>query len=130
MASQREGASALAEQRGTTAALVRVSVERWRTSECTWPLLLSTASGPPRSPTLDEISWRLPNGPELAGSASGVPVSAETNDGYRAVLAELSLALQSRFPETDTARAETLVRLKVTALALFRRRWSRGSSLP
>jgi hypothetical protein len=35
-------------------------------------------SGPPRSHPLDEISWLLPNGPELAGSAARVPVSAET----------------------------------------------------
>jgi hypothetical protein len=51
--------------------------------------------------TLDEISWLLPNGPELAGSAISVPVSAETNDGHRRVLAELSLASQSCFPETS-----------------------------
>jgi hypothetical protein len=45
--------------------------------------------------------WLLPNGPELAGSAIRVPVSAETNDGHRRVLAELSPASQSRFPETE-----------------------------
>jgi hypothetical protein len=60
---------------------------------------------PPGSLALAEISWRLPNSRELAGSAVPVPVSAETNDGYRSVLAELSLALESRFPE--------MVRLKV-----------------
>ena len=60
---------------------------------------------PPRSLALAEISWRLPNGRELAGSAVPVPVSAETNDGCRSVLTELSLALESRFPE--------MVRLKV-----------------
>jgi hypothetical protein len=56
--------------------------------------------GPPRSHPLDEISWLLPNGPELAGSAVRILVSAETNDGHRAVLADLSLAQKSRFPET------------------------------
>jgi hypothetical protein len=55
---------------------------------------------PPRSLALAEISWRLPNSRELAGSAVPVPVSAETNDGCRSVLTELSLALESRFPET------------------------------
>jgi hypothetical protein len=55
---------------------------------------------PPRSHPLDEISRLLPNGAELAGSAIRVPVSAETNDRPRRVLAELSLAQESRFPET------------------------------
>jgi hypothetical protein len=54
----------------------------------------------------------LPDGVELAGSAVRVPVSAETNDGHRRILAELSLASQSRFPETDTAQAETSVRVE------------------
>jgi hypothetical protein len=54
-----------------------------------------------------EISWLLPNGPELAGSAVRVPVSAETDDGYRALSAELSLGLESRFPEPRSSRAET-----------------------
>jgi hypothetical protein len=51
-------------------------------------------------PALAEISWLLPKGPELASSAVPVPVSAETSDRLLAVLAELSLALQSCFPET------------------------------
>ena len=34
--------------------------------------------------TLGEISWLLPNGPELAGSAARVRVSAETNDTEQA----------------------------------------------
>ena len=56
--------------------------------------------GPPGSLALSEISRLLPNCPELAGSAVRAPVSAETVDGSRAVLAELSLAQESRFPET------------------------------
>jgi hypothetical protein len=36
----------------------------------------------------------------LAGSAVSVPVSTETDDGHRAILAALSLASQSRFPES------------------------------
>ena len=56
---------------------------------------------PPRSPTLGEISWLLPNGPELAGAAARVRVSAETNDTEQAFSAELSLGSEFRFPITE-----------------------------
>jgi hypothetical protein len=46
----------------------------------------------------------------LAGSAIRIPVSAETNDGHRAVLAELSLASQSRFPERYSAASPSIWR--------------------
>ena len=59
---------------------------------------------PPGSSTLGEISWLLPNGPELAGSAARVRVSAETNDTEQAFSAELSLGSEFRFPATDTPR--------------------------
>jgi hypothetical protein len=68
--------------------------------------------GPPPSPTLDEISWLPPKGPEWAGSAVRFLVSAETNDGHRAVLAEVSLAQKSRFPEN----VESAVRLEALPL--------------
>ena len=51
-----------------------------------------------------EISWLLSNGPTLAGSAVRVPVSTETDDGHRAVSAELSLGSEFRFPATGTRR--------------------------
>jgi hypothetical protein len=62
--------------------------------------------GPPGSPTLGEISWLLPNGPELAGSAARVRVSAETNDTEQAFSAELSLVSEFRFPATDIPQVE------------------------
>ena len=68
--------------------------------------------GPPGSPTLGEISWLLPNGPELAGSAARVRVSAETNNRHRQILAELSPP--SEFPETETVSTETRFDRKVT----------------
>ena len=59
---------------------------------------------PPRSHPLGEISRLLPNGPELAGSAVSVPVSAETDDGHRAILAALSLASEFGFPERRSSQ--------------------------
>ena len=64
----------------------------------------SSPPGPTRQPTLGEISWLLPNGPELAGSALGFEVSAETNDTEQAFSAELSLSSEFHFPATDTSR--------------------------
>jgi hypothetical protein len=57
---------------------------------------------PPRSRTFAEISRRLVNSRELAGSAGRVGVSAETNDGQEAFSAELSLAPEFGFPATET----------------------------
>ena len=45
--------------------------------------------------------FSLPNGPELAGSAARVRVSAETNDTEQAFSAELSLGSEFRFPITE-----------------------------
>jgi hypothetical protein len=53
---------------------------------------------------LAEISWLLPTGPTLAGSAARVRVSAETNDTEQAFSAELSLGSEFRFPATGTRR--------------------------
>ena len=38
----------------------------------------------------------------VAGFALGAVISAETNSGVEEILAELSLALKSGFPETET----------------------------
>ena len=46
--------------------------------------------GPPRSLSFAEISSRLANSRELAGSAARVRVSAATNDSEQAFSAELS----------------------------------------
>jgi hypothetical protein len=63
---------------------------------------------------MNEISWLLPNGPELAGFAVRILVSAETNDRHRSISAELSLAQESRFPETKQglSQVKTAVRLE------------------
>jgi hypothetical protein len=61
---------------------------------------------------LAEISWLLPNGPELAAPAVRILASAETNDAHRRVLAELSLASQSRFPEKVTVAGRDSVGLE------------------
>ena len=53
----------------------------------------------------------LPKGPELAGCAVGAVVSAETNSGVEEISAELSLALKSRFPETETLSGRDTVRM-------------------
>ena len=57
---------------------------------------------PPRTLSNLGISRFAPKGPELAGCAVGAVVSAETNSGVEEILAELSLALKSGFPETET----------------------------
>ena len=93
---------------------------------------------PPGTLVLAEISWLLPNGPELAGSAVRVPVSTETDDGHRAVSAELSLGSESRFPERRSSQAEARFDWKVTARpvqacgvdATIRRGGRRGGPLP
>jgi hypothetical protein len=59
------------------------------------------------------ISWLLPNGPELAGSAVRVPVSAETDDGHRAVSAEFVSGLGIPFPGTEIVSGRDPVRLEV-----------------
>jgi hypothetical protein len=58
--------------------------------------------GPPLSHPFAEISRRLANSRELAGSEGRVGDSAETNDGQEAFSAELSLAPEFGFPETET----------------------------
>ena len=42
------------------------------------------------------------NGPRIGGLGCGPLVSAETNSGVEEISAALSLALKSRFPETET----------------------------
>jgi hypothetical protein len=59
--------------------------------------------GPPRSLAFAEISWRLANNRELAGSAARVRVSAATNDSEQAFSAELSLGSEFRFPAREHA---------------------------
>jgi hypothetical protein len=67
--------------------------------------------GPPRTLSNLEISRVAPNGPELAGSAFGPLVSAETNSGVEEILAALSPALKSRFPETETVSGGDAIRM-------------------
>ena len=67
--------------------------------------------GPPRTLSNLEISRFAPNGPELAGSGVGPLVSAETNTGVEEISAALSLALKSRFPETETVSGGDTVRI-------------------
>ena len=50
--------------------------------------------------------------PEPAGG--GFEVSAETNNGHRRILAELSRPSEFRFPETETVSTETRFDWKVT----------------
>jgi hypothetical protein len=76
--------------------------------ECWIPVPLP----PPGTLVLAEISWLLPNGPELAGSAVRVPVSTETDDGHRAVSAELSLGPESPFPGTEIVSGGGSLRLE------------------
>jgi hypothetical protein len=59
-------------------------------------------SGPPRTLANLGISRFAPKGPELAGSAVGAVVSAETNSGVEEILAKLSLPLKSGCPATET----------------------------
>jgi hypothetical protein len=58
--------------------------------------------GPPRTLSNLGISRFAPKGPELAGCAVGAVVSAETNSGVEEISAELSLALKSGCPATET----------------------------
>ena len=82
--------------------------------------------GPPRTLANLGISRFAPKGPELAGSAVGAVVSAETNSGAEEISAELSLALKSGCPATETVvkqrRGSNERRLRVEAkhLALTR----------
>jgi hypothetical protein len=48
------------------------------------------------------ISRFAPKGPELAGCAVGAVVSAETNSGVDEISAELSPALKTGCPATET----------------------------
>jgi hypothetical protein len=57
---------------------------------------------PPRTLSNLGISRFAPKGPELAGCAVGAVVSAETNSGVEEISAELSLALKSGCPATET----------------------------
>ena len=66
---------------------------------------------PPRTLANLGISRFAPNGPELAGSAVGPLVSAETNSGVEEISGALSLALKSRFPETETVSGGDTVRM-------------------
>ena len=65
------------------------------------------------------ISRFAPKGPELAGFAVGAVVSAETNSGVEEISAELSLALKSGCPATETVvkqrRGSNERRLRVEA---------------
>jgi hypothetical protein len=64
-------------------------------------------SGPPLSPTFAEISRRLANRPQLAGFAARPPSLSALIWIWKAVSPPYSLASKSRFPETETAAAET-----------------------
>jgi hypothetical protein len=50
-------------------------------------------------------------GPELAGCAAGAVVSVETNSGVEEISAALSLALKSRFLETETVSGGDTLRM-------------------
>ena len=82
--------------------------------------------GPPRTLANLGISRFAPKGPELVGSAVGAVVSAETNSGVEEISAELSPALKSGCPATETVvkqrRGSNERRLRVEAkhLALTR----------
>jgi hypothetical protein len=67
-----------------------------------WRLVRDRLRPPPPSHKFAEISPRLADSRELAGSACCVGVSAETNDGQEAFSAELSLAPEFGFPATET----------------------------
>jgi hypothetical protein len=75
--------------------------------------------GPPRTLSNLGISRFAPKGPELAGCAVGAVVSAETNSGLEEISAELSLALKSGCPATETVvkqrRGSNERRLRVEA---------------
>jgi hypothetical protein len=58
--------------------------------------------GPPRTLSKLGIFRFALKGPELAGFAIGAVVSVETNSGVEEISSELSLALKSRFRETET----------------------------
>ena len=49
----------------------------------------------------------------MAGSDVGVSVSVETFSGLEAILGELSLASESRFPETETVVSRDAVRMSL-----------------
>src|SRR5256885_12267447 len=74
---------------------------------------------PPRTSSNLRISRFAPKGPELAGSAVGTMVSAETNSGVEEILAKLSLPLKSGCPATETVvrqrRGSNERRLRVEA---------------
>jgi hypothetical protein len=66
--------------------------------ECMVWLEVRVLPAPPRSLSFAEISSRLANSRELAGSAARVRVSAETNYSEQAFSTELSLGSEFRFP--------------------------------
>jgi hypothetical protein len=68
-------------------------------------------SGPPRTLSNLGISRFAPKGPELAGCPVSAVVSAETNSGVEEISAELSLALKSGCPETETVSSKDAVRM-------------------
>src|SRR2546425_3336413 len=78
--------------------------------------------GPPRSRVLPEISRRCTKGPELAGICATVRSRRRHRYSRQVVSAHFSLALKSRFPETETARGRDSVRMPVTGpIALGRK---------
>ncbi len=81
--------------------------------------LVRVLPAPPRTLSNLGISRFAPKGPELAGSAVGAVVSGETNSGVEEISAELSLALKSGCPATETVvrqrRGSNERRLRVEA---------------
>ena len=78
---------------------------------CRERLVRSGLRPPPRTLSNLGISRFAPKGPELAGYAVGAVVSAETNSGVEEISAELSLALKSGCPATETASGRDSVRM-------------------
>ena len=83
---------------------------------------VSVLPGPPRSPIRTEISRVLANRPEISGPARRRLVSVNGRADPAAISAPLSLAVKFGFPETETATARDLVRMR-------RLRWRKAEHL-